>query len=283
MTLGKRRSPISYSPARISASQTPTPAATSRMRTWSSFGLGTGSIATWSTSGPPYLSMTAARICSGIEACMVLPPAYVGHSAEPLRVVEGSVVLVGHLERLVLPLGGHLRRPVADVRQRLLRERSERARCVDRLIEDLHPLAPGDDDRGGHRERVVQAFDRAHRAGPQGMAVRERLHSQDRDSIPCQLGKHLPLEALEVPVQRIDRHLHGVEPDTMGAGDLEHVEVDVRALVAGESDEADLAGLAGSVHRLPGTSRGEYPFRVVSTDDLVKLHQIEVVGPESAE
>src|SRR5262249_21652489 len=93
----------------------------------------------------------------------------------------------------------------------------------------------------------------------------------------------LLLEALETPVQRVDRHLDGVESHSVRTGDLEHVKVDVRALVPGEADEADLAGLAGRLHRLPRSTRGEDPLWIIEADDLVKLHQIDVVGPEPPE
>ena len=91
----------------------------------------------------------------------------------------------------------------------------------------------------------------------QRVPVGERLHPQDGDPVLHQLGNHPTLEAAEVPVERVDRHLDGVEADPVRARHLEHVQVDVGALVAGEPDEADLAGLARGVHRLPGAAGGE--------------------------
>ena len=62
--------------------------------------------------------------------------------------------------------------------------------------------------------------------------------------------------------------------------DLEHVQMDARILVAGEADEADLAGLRASSERLHRAALGEDAVRVVEADDLVELHQIDVVGLE---
>ena len=50
------------------------------------------------------------------------------------------------------------------------------------------------------------------------------------------------------------------------------------SLVAGEADEAELAGLPRGDERLDGAARGEDALRVVHADDLVDLHQIDDVG-----
>ena len=45
-------------------------------------------------------------------------------------------------------------------------------------------------------------------------------------------------------VDDVDGHLDGVELEAVLGGHLEHAEVDLRVLVAGEADVADLAGVA---------------------------------------
>ena len=61
-------------------------------------------------------------------------------------------------------------------------------------------------------------------------------------------------------------------------GFLKHAQVDERVLVAGEADEAHLAGLLRVAQRLHGAALGEDAVGIVETDDLVKLHQVDVVG-----
>ena len=83
MTWGKRLL-RTKSPARISGSQTPMPAVSSRMRTWFGFGFGTESDRTRNTSGPPKRSIAAAFIVSGIAVSMVAA------SSVPRKYVAGS-------------------------------------------------------------------------------------------------------------------------------------------------------------------------------------------------
>jgi hypothetical protein len=58
--------------------------------------------------------------------------------------------------------------------------------------------------------------------------------------------------------------------------------VNPRVLVAGESDEAQLAGPARLQERGVGALLVEDAVRVVEAKDLVVLHQIDAVGPEAA-
>ena len=76
-----------------------------------------------------------------------------------------------------------------------------------------------------------------------GVAVAaERLHAEDRDAEPGEFGQDLAFEAAgEGGVEGVERHLHGVE----GESGLEHTEMHIRILMAGESDEADFAVFLG--------------------------------------
>ena len=66
-------------------------------------------------------------------------------------------------------------------------------------------------------------------------------------------------------------------------GDLEHVQVDGGALVAGEADETDLAGLLRGEQRLDGAAGREDPIGSSVRMILVDLHQIDVVGLQAAQ
>ena len=64
----------------------------------------------------------------------------------------------------------------------------------------------------------------------------------------------------------------------MGLGRGQHLEVDVRALVTGEADVAQLARLLRLQHRLQSPARREDAVRVLHADDLVELQQVDVIG-----
>src|SRR6266568_4812795 len=70
MTRGNSRLPSSSSPERTYGSQTPIPAQSSRIRTSTDFGRGTGSVSVWRTSGPPNRSIAAAFIFLGMDPRM---------------------------------------------------------------------------------------------------------------------------------------------------------------------------------------------------------------------
>ena len=53
------------------------------------------------------------------------------------------------------------------------------------------------------------------------------------------------LEAVEMRIEHVQRHLDGIEGEVVAEPDLEHVLVDMRALMAGEADEADFSSLLG--------------------------------------
>ena len=77
-------------------------------------------------------------------------------------------------------------------------------------------------------------------------------------------------------VHDVDRHLGRVPVE----GLLEHLEMDVRVLVAGEADEAHLARLARLEGR-PQAALLEHPVGIVVVDHLMELPQVEVIGTEA--
>ena len=65
--------------------------------------------------------------------------------------------------------------------------------------------------------------------------------------------------------------------------DLEHVQMDVRVLVPGEADVAELARLPGLDQRRVGAVLVEDAVRILVADDLVVLDQVDAVGLQAAE
>ena len=96
-------------------------------------------------------------------------------------------------------------------------------------------------------------------------------------------GSTLLLEAAEVRVHDVERHLHGVEAEAVLGRHLEHAQVDQRIFVAGEADEADLARLLRRQHGLHGAALGEDAVGVFQADDLVELHEVDDVGLQPLE
>ena len=65
--------------------------------------------------------------------------------------------------------------------------------------------------------------------------------------------------------------LHGVELEPSAGRHFEHVQVNVRVLVAGEADVAELAGPLRFEERLHRAAFGEDTVGVLVADDLVML------------
>ena len=84
-------------------------------------------------------------------------------------------------------------------------------------------------------------------------------------------------------VHDVQRHLHRVKGELVGEGSVEHLQVDIWALVPGEADIANLACLLGREHGLHSSTRGKDAARIGVADYLVKLHHIHVVGLQSLE
>ncbi len=160
----------------------------------------------------------------------------------------------------------------------------ERPGGFQRLIQDLHAVDAGDDDRDRQGHRVVQHFGRGRQLVCQDAVedevVAERLHRQDADPLLGGQRQHLMGEAAEVGVHDIDGHLDGVEVEAVLVRDFQHPPVDERVFVAGEADEADLAGLPRFQDGFQRTALGEDAVRVLHPQDFVELDQVQVVRLE---
>ena len=113
--------------------------------------------------------------------------------------------------------------------------------------------------------------------------VAHRLHPEHPDPVSHEHRQDVPLEAVVVGVHRVERHLHRVETEAVARSHLEHLQVDLGALVPGETDVADLARLFGLEHRFHCPARRKNTLGIVHPDDLVELQEVDVVGLEPAE
>ncbi len=136
-------------------------------------------------------------------------------------------------------------------------------------------------DRRRQRQRVAQALDRRDGARLQNDAVGDRLHAEHADAPGDELRQHDPAEAPIVRVHHVERHLHRVEGEAVGFGDGKRVQMDVRILVTGEADVAQLAGLARLHERRVRAVVVEHAVRVLVAKYLVMLHQVDAVGLEA--
>ena len=75
-------------------------------------------------------------------------------------------------------------------------------------------------------------------------------------------------------VKHIQRHLAGVK----GKVACQHLEMNLRVFVAGESDEPNLALPFGFEQRIGGPARSEVPIGIVLIHHFMNLPEIEVVG-----
>src|SRR5208283_4590403 len=144
------------------------------------------------------------------------------------------------------------------------------------LLQYRHRVTAGDHNAGRQTERVAQALDRRDLAALQNDGVAHRLHAEHTDVLLLQDGKHDFLEALIVSIHYVEGHLHRIELEIVLVGDLEHVLVNVWALVPSKADIAELSSCAGLHHNFHRTACRKNALGIVHADDLVKLQQVEV-------
>jgi hypothetical protein len=84
-------------------------------------------------------------------------------------------------------------------------------------------------------------------------------------------------------IHDVQRHLYRIEVKVVSFGGLQHVKMNVRMLVAGEANEADLASLLRFKHRLERAAFAENALVVSRANDLVELHQIDMIGLQAFE
>src|SRR5467141_1112485 len=97
-----------------------------------------------------------------------------------------------------------------------------------------------------------------------------------------QNGQDFLFKAVVVCVHHVERQLCRVKGELMGKTGLKHFEVNVRTLVPGEADVADLTLLLALQHSFHPTTGSEDASGIVFANYLVKLQQVDVVGLQSA-
>src|SRR5712691_7816594 len=204
-------------------------------------------------------------------------------SSEPLRMGHRRVEVVGRLvslERTGLGRAGCFGQ---EGPRSLWGHRSKGPGDVDRLLKDLHRIATRNHDARGQAHRIMQALDGAHRLAGRDLTIPEGLHPEDSDPVLHEDRQDLLLEALEVGVHHVQRHLNRVEPEPMLRGRLEHPQMNGGTLVSREADVADRSPVLRLKRRLDCAALGEDPVRILDPDDLMELQEVDDVRLEPSE
>src|SRR2546421_9515744 len=154
---------------------------------------------------------------------------------------------------------------------------------MERLLEDLHRVAASNHDARGQVHRIVQALDRAYRLAGRDLTVPEGLHPEDSDSLVHEDRHDLLLEALEVGVHHVQRHLDCVESEPVLRSRLEHLQVDRGIFVSRETKVANLPRVLRLEGRLDRAPLGEDSVRILHPDDLMELQEVDDVRLEPPE
>src|ERR1700734_463925 len=91
-------------------------------------------------------------------------------------------------------------------------------------------------------------------------------------------GQYHLAETPKMGVHYIQRHLRRIEVKAVIRGNLQHIQMNMRVLVPGESDVANLACLPGIEESFISSAFGEYAVGIVESDNLMVLYQIDVIG-----
>src|SRR5260370_26432795 len=138
--------------------------------------------------------------------------------AEPLRIVDGAVEVVGGLVAFELALASGLLCFGKKGGRLVSGQRLEIPRDIQSLVHVGKGLATGDDDAGGQAHGVAETLD-----GRDGVAFEQDsgthgLHAEDADFIFHEDGKDSLPETLVVRVHGVEGHLDGVEMKLMRGG-----------------------------------------------------------------
>jgi hypothetical protein len=85
-------------------------------------------------------------------------------------------------------------------------------------------------------------------------------------------------EAAKIPIHDVGGEQDGIEVKSLFAGPVEHAEVNGRVLMAGETDEAKLAGFFGVEKCFEGAARCKETVGIFHADHFVELEQIDMIG-----
>src|SRR6202041_2724298 len=142
-------------------------------------------------------------------------------------------------------------------------QRPEGSDGLEGLVQNLHAVDTRDDHGCRKAQGIMQALGRRYHFAFQEDSAAHTLHPQDSNLFLDQDGQDMMLEAAEVSVHHIQRHLDGIESKALILGLREHIEVNVRIFVTRKTDVANLSGLTRFEKRLHGAILRENLVRVV--------------------
>src|SRR6185437_9781325 len=171
---------------------------------------------------------------------------------------------------------------VSQLVQLLLAKRFEVASDTQVLLEYVHRVDAANEAGDVLAEGITAGFlGSTHFRGDETALVTvsaaKSLHADNADAEFIRLRHHEALKTAIVVVADVDGHLHGVPLMA-----LEHRQMNVWVFVAGEADEANLAGLLSLEHLGQAAALND-PIGIVIVVYFVKLHEIDVIGAQPAQ
>ncbi len=148
------------------------------------------------------------------------------------------------------------------------------------LVKHFEAVDAGNGGSDGQTHGVAQGFFRCNHAVLDGLAMSiQGLHTEGCDAALIEFGQDLLLEAAEIRIEGIERHLDGVERKTC----FQHGEMNFWILMTSEPYEADLAVFLSLLQRFGGAVPTDEKFRVIIEGHAVDLPEIEMIGLQAAE
>src|SRR6185437_4232660 len=96
-------------------------------------------------------------------------------------------------------------------------------------------------------------------------------------------GNDFLFEAVVMGVHHVEGHLHAIEAEVVLVRRLEHLQVNLGAFVAGESDVTHLAGFFSRENGFERAAGREDALGILHADDFMELEQVEMVGLQPAQ
>jgi len=108
----------------------------------------------------------------------------------------------------------------------------------------------------------MQTLDRRHSLALKDDVVAHRFHAKNCNTPIGQHREYFLFETVEMCVHHIQRHLNGVELESMIRSCGQHRQMYIWTFVSGKADKADLTCLLGFQYGLHPTTFGKNPIRI---------------------